>query len=164
MLLLQFVHLPRKQACTLLFLKAILEGSKKYLYQGQFKKFSVPVIEELGVKSMWPTAMTIPEFPDYVPDEWIETKGKKADRTFFWEIVSTLQPEYVMALINDVQQQRMDRKKAKKINPTVMQINDKWLHKLNSYPWVSGKYFVFRSIDHLLFQRRRTATQICSLR
>ena len=71
-----------------------------------FRVIHVPKVEELGVKKMWNTAMLIPGFAKYMPQEWIESEGKKADRSYFWDIMNTMQPEYVKAVIMDVTEQR----------------------------------------------------------
>ena len=124
------MHLPHEHVCTLQFLKAILEGQKEVYSQGEQKVINVPMYPELSVEKMWLEAMKIPHFALYVPDEWILKNGKGADRTFFWEILSTLAPEFVQAIVLDVQKQRLLRKEGKKIPPTHINIAPRWMDLL----------------------------------
>ena len=41
----------------------------------------------------------LPNFRAHMPDEW--TGNSKTERTFFWDILVTLAPEYVEELVLD---------------------------------------------------------------
>jgi hypothetical protein len=68
----------------------------------------VPLLPELAVKNIWLQASEIPEFLSFMPNEW--TGGKKADRNYFWGVLTALAEEYVVALLEDVRHIRYLRK------------------------------------------------------
>ena len=88
---------------------------------------------------MWLEAMAIPQFKNYMPDEWIEQNGKNACRTYFYQILGSLAEEYLKAVIRDVKYLRRKRKKAKEVKPTKIHISDFWLKQLGSLNYQSCK-------------------------
>ena len=59
--------------------------------------------DELSVRNLWPTAKEQPEIMKYFPDTM--PKGRFPDRDYFFNIMNTLNENYVQQLIkhaNDV--------------------------------------------------------------
>ena len=59
----------------------------------------VPLWPELAIKRQWEQAIQLPEFKDYMPDDW--TDLKKTERNFFYGVLSTLNALYVESVIKD---------------------------------------------------------------
>ena len=76
----------------------ILYLKKKKFNSKEVKHLTVSTLPELGMKFIWLEASQVPEFNKYIPDEW-SLVNKKADRGFFWGILSTLKEEYVEQLM-----------------------------------------------------------------
>ena len=102
----QHVELPSKSFCTLNFLQQLTREEKTPLSKGACRRYKVPNLPELSIKRMWPEALKDRTFLKFMPDEW--EGGKRVDRTFFWHVLTTLQPEYVDALIEDCRKQRRE--------------------------------------------------------
>ena len=62
------------------------------------KMVNVPHFDELSVKRLWPHAKKMPEIMRFFPNSL--PKGRLPDRTYFWTILNTLNPEYVRQLID----------------------------------------------------------------
>ena len=75
------------------FLKDVLGGKKMLMKKSQVQKVSVPHYDELSVKSLWPQFSKDKEFTQYFPDKY--PVGKGPPRQYFFDILSTLHPEYL---------------------------------------------------------------------
>ena len=73
----------------------------------------VPLWPELSVGRVWPDAISIPGFRDWIPDEWRE--AKRVDRKFFWGILSTEHPQFVEALIRGALESRQAYKQQQQV-------------------------------------------------
>ena len=99
---LQFYYLPRKQACQLTFIIAVLTNQKKVYLTKEIRTITVPCWPELSLEKIWKEAVKIPGFLDYMPDDWIKI-AKHRERGFFYGIVATLNEQYVEQLVIDCQ-------------------------------------------------------------
>ena len=61
----------------------------------------IPLWPELSIARIWPQASELPGFLLHMPDEWRQDL-KKAERSFFWAVLTTLAPEFVEQLVLDV--------------------------------------------------------------
>ena len=61
------------------------------------KFINVPMFDELSVKNLWPDLQTSPVFMQYFPDKL--PKGKLPQRDYFFNIMNSLNGEYVSTLI-----------------------------------------------------------------
>ena len=57
------------------------------------QKITVPHYDELSVKNLWPHLKKDNEFTQYFPDKY--SVGKGPPRQYFFDILNTLQPEYL---------------------------------------------------------------------
>ena len=86
------------------FMRAILSGKKKLLKACDVKRVNIPKFDELSVKRVFPLVKGFPEVMVYLPDSL--PKGKLHDRTFFFNILMTVKPEYVQAIVEHANKQR----------------------------------------------------------
>jgi hypothetical protein len=77
----------------------------------------VRYLPELSVEKIWPEAMKMATFKDYMPDEWNMERIKKVDRSFFYGVLAALNTNYVVKLQQDVLNQRALRKIKKQFKP-----------------------------------------------
>jgi hypothetical protein len=128
-----------------------LKGEKQLLSTSQTCAIDIPQWEELGVKKQWSTAMQIPGFMDFIPDEW--AGGIRADREYFWVIVFKLDENFTKSLIEDCAQQRHERSKMKAVGPNFTQILPEFLALLSEHQFhTKGKSR--RSLLTMFFQRK----------
>lgn len=64
----------------------------------------VPMYDELSVKAIYKEAIGDPELRLYFPDT--TDKGRLPNREYFYNVLSTLQHEYLMTLIEHANQLR----------------------------------------------------------
>ena len=81
-------------------MQMILSNQKRHLTKGEVRLLHVPLWPELAVKRIWPQAMLLDGFANFMPPDWTG-ENTKTERGFFWGVLSTLAPEYVEALIKD---------------------------------------------------------------
>ena len=92
--------LPPYNACSLVFLHQLNNGEKLALDQVVVKRLDVPKLPELAVALQWVEAMKLENFQDYMPSEFCG--DSKTPRDFFYAVLCTLAPSYVIALISDI--------------------------------------------------------------
>ena len=78
-------------------MQQILSNQKRFLWQRQVKHLKVPLWPELSVQRIWQQAQHLENFGAHMPDEW--NGNSKTERTFFWDVLCSLAPEYVEELI-----------------------------------------------------------------
>lgn len=61
------------------------------------KFINVPMFDELSVKNLWPDLRESPVFMHYFPDKL--PKGKLPQRDYFFNIMNSLNGEYVSMLV-----------------------------------------------------------------
>ena len=76
------------------------------------KSVDAPKIPELSVKRIWPIAITVPGFIDYMPRDWTGT-NHKVDRDYFYKVLATINLEFTVELIPDIRRQKDAAKVAK---------------------------------------------------
>ena len=75
------------------FLKEVLTEEKKLLRLDEVKRISVPLYEELAVVKLWPMMQSDEQFMQYFPNKL--PKGRVPDRSYFFDLLHTFQPNYV---------------------------------------------------------------------
>ena len=79
------------------FLKQVLQGLKKLLELSEVRYVNVPLYDELSVKKFYPMFLHDEEVMSYLPDA--RQDGRKPDRTYFFNLLNTLKPEYMRNII-----------------------------------------------------------------
>lgn len=98
---------------------------------------SVPLYQEISVKSLYPDAMKDPVLSRYLPNP-DQLSGKLPERDFFFGILCTLKQQYMKDVIADANNKRFkadkdDDKKA------AIALSDSWLQELMKHPYHSRK-------------------------
>ena len=118
----QQMFLPNFKSCPLGFLQDILTNSKTVYQRTDVKRFKIPLLPELGVANIWPEAIKLPMFANYMPNEW--TSAKKVERNYFWGVLIVLAEDYVVQLVQDVRVQRNNRRLGGPAPPRQIQVTD----------------------------------------
>ena len=74
----------------------------------------------------------------YIPDNW--DSPKKADRKFVVAVLSTLYPDFMMELGDDVKLQRLQLREMKATKVEEVNISDDWLIALHRCSFIPCKY------------------------
>ena len=79
------------------FIKLVLVEKKKLLSLSEGKHVHIPKYDELSVKKMWPLMTKVENFMIYMPDS--NPDGRLPERTYFWNILNTVNSDYVSKLV-----------------------------------------------------------------
>ena len=100
------------------------------------KHVHVLLYDELAMVRIWPQMQDNEEFMQYFPSKF--TKNRLPDREYFYNIMNTVQGEYLQALTKHAHDERVSPAAAAKANATI-EITDEWYEKLNSVNYISSK-------------------------
>jgi hypothetical protein len=139
--------LPPYSHCPLEFLHCIVDDTKLVFKQSQVKHLEIPRWPELGVKKVWPEALKLPSFIDYVPDEYLRP-NYPVPRGYFYNILTTLALDFVEFLISDCRNQRIELKmanaqKMKQVKKNYTKVSKTWKELLTKEKFFSGKSILF---------------------
>ena len=94
-------HLPEYKRCPVTFLNSILGHTAEVFLNSEVNRLRVPEWPELSIRLVMPVALTVPGLREHLPLEWAD-RPDKVDRQFFWDVLSTLDHSFALALIADV--------------------------------------------------------------
>ena len=79
------------------FLRQILAEDKQLLKMSEVKQVNIPKFDELSVKNLFPKFKEDADVMSYLPDRL--PSGKLPDRTYFFNVLNTVRPEYVKEMV-----------------------------------------------------------------
>ena len=118
------------------FLKEVFVHQKRLFKLSEVKRICVPLYDELSVVKLWPMMRKYEDFMMFFPTKM--PKGRVPDREYFFNILNTLQGEYLQQLIGHAQKQRHQAESEAKVKETI-EISEEWWHQLQSIPFISRK-------------------------
>jgi hypothetical protein len=143
------LYLPPPSTINKDFLKQVLNDEKDFLELSQVKFVTVPVYDELAVGKLWPLMNGNGEFMRYFPDKF--SKGRLPDRGYFFNVMNTVEQEYLQGLIKHANEMRNAGTDEKQEHCQI-KISDVWWEKLNAMPFISSKSIFTRNL-HCRVQR-----------
>ena len=130
------LYLPPDSAVNKDYLKLVLADEKDLLPLDQVKQVAVPLYDELAVGKLWPLMQQNPGFMRYFPDRF--PKGRLPDRSYFFNVLNTVEHEYLQETIRHANEMR-NACKDKEQEYCQIKISDAWWEKLNALPFISSK-------------------------
>jgi hypothetical protein len=100
---------------------------------------NVPEFDELSVTNLYPHVQTDPVFMKHFPDKL--PKGRQPSRDYFFNVMNTLQEEYLQSLIKHAMEQRHSANGLNQETKTIVCSNEMW-DQLNKLPHVSRKCLI----------------------
>ena len=91
------LYLPDDTMFNKDFLKQVLAEEKELMPIKDVRFINVPHYDEISVKSLWPEMQGAIGFNKYFPDKL--PKGRLPNRDYFFNVMNTVNTEYVSALI-----------------------------------------------------------------
>ena len=130
----------------------------------EVKFIHVPLYDELAVVRLWPLMTADKKFMQYMPSKL--PKGRTIDRQYFWNVLNTVNEEYVSQIVAHANAQR-NSTASKDQEAMAMEITDDWLEKLQAIPYISRKFtlMINPSVErrgrtvHLLRQKSKDVPQ-----
>ena len=133
------LYLPPEYMMNKDFLKEVFAEDKALLRLNQVSRINVPLYDELSVANIWPMMKSDEKFMMYFPTKM--AKNRVPDREYMFNILNTIQPNYLQALIKHANDQR-NSVSNEAIAREAIEVTDDWWNALNSVPFVSCKYFL----------------------
>ena len=118
------------------FLRQVLSEEKLLFLLKDVKFVNVPAYDELSVKNIWPHCQTIPDIMKYFPDSL--PAGRNPDREFFFNVLNTLNQQYVSELIAHANAARHSASEFKTEEETI-NVSENMIGLLNQAPFHSRK-------------------------
>ena len=88
------------------------------------------------MKNLWKEAREDPELSLYFPDD--PRDKRHPPREFFFNIVHTVQPEFLKTIISHSQSLREERK-GEEQKTEVIEVSQQWKERLLAHPYFSSK-------------------------
>ena len=97
---------------------------------------NVPLYDEISVLKLWPIMQQNKEFMMFFPDNL--RKGLLPRRDYFFNILNTIDPEYMTSVIDHANKQRHDPA-SKPDSLDYIEVTEAWYDKLQNSSFVSCK-------------------------
>ena len=114
----------------------MLAGKKQLLKKADVNSVEVPQYDELSVRRLWPELKKDAEFCSFFPATY--PAGKGPPRKYFFDILNTLQPEYLAQIMDHANKQRMTAAGEDQRSQSI-QISEYWEEQLKAMPYLSCK-------------------------
>ena len=90
--------------CNKDFLKEVLAGDKKLFELKEVQFVNIPLYDELSVVNLWPMVQEAGDLMMYFPRKL--PKGRLPDREYFFNVLNTLNHEYVNSVVQHANEMR----------------------------------------------------------
>ena len=154
-------YLPPATTINKDFLKQVLCEEKQLLQKKDVMHIEVPHYEELSVKALWPQIAQDEEVAKYFPNSFREGKGP--GREYFFNVVNTIQPDFLKQMMSHANKQRMTGE-GEAGQREGIKISQFWEEQLKAMPYLSRKYILMLGFMNLLFLQRNRARPCTSSR
>ena len=114
------------------FIKAVLDGTKDLVPMANVHWCNPPHYDEISVKNLYPRYATDKEVMKHMPDKL--PKGKMPDRAYWFNILNTVHPDRVTAMIEHSNKVRFEASPDGNKQEEVL-VTDEWWAKLNLLPY-----------------------------
>ena len=111
--------------------------------KSDIKSIEVPHYEEISVKALYPEFKKDAEMMSYFPDKY--PAGKAPPREYFFNILNTLQPDYLGEVMLHASKQRMTTE-GEAMKKESIKMSEYWEEQLASMPFLSCKFRFWASI------------------
>ena len=118
------------------FLKQVFAGKKQLVPRNQIRPIEVPHYDILSVETLVKDVMTIPDLGKFFPEQ--KTHSNRPDRQFFFNIINTVDPDYLSALIRHAKGLRFGSGAPSK-EDNIIEVNEHWQKELEASPYYSSK-------------------------
>ena len=107
----------------MLHLKHLLCGKKKFLHTFDVKTVSVPRFKDISIDKVFDKIKDCSAVMEYIPefDQEKYTAKQMLDRTWFFNIINTIDPNFFPSIIEEIDQQRQQEHRDD--NPEAHEIN-----------------------------------------
>ena len=87
------MFLPERRYCTMEFVRAVMNGRKRYFKNEEVRKVRVPRYKQLTYQRVIEYCNEKPNIMRYLPNQRLDGEPT-CDREFLFTILNTIEPEY----------------------------------------------------------------------
>ena len=99
------IYLPERRYCTMDFVRALLNGRKRYFKNEELRKVKVPRYKQLTYTRVLDHCSAKPTVMSYIPNQRLDGEPT-CDRDFLFTILNTLEPDYFPAQLRLVEEEK----------------------------------------------------------
>ena len=103
------------------------------------RNLRLPLWPELSIGRVWPEAVRLDEFNEYMPSEWSLLNVKKIERNYMFGVLISLAPLYVETLVSDIRSQRNNQQAGRVVRPQTIGVSQDWVNQLLAQPFRTSK-------------------------
>ena len=118
-------------------LRRIFAEEKSLLKLNEVRYINVPRFDELSVENLENQFKSDAQLQRYLPDKL--PKGRMPDRTYYFNVMNTLYPDYMAELIANANGKRY-RVSDGEADHGGIKVSDDWWEQLNAVPFLTRKY------------------------
>jgi hypothetical protein len=108
------------------------------LKMDELRPINAPFYDEISVKNIYPRVKDDPHVRKFLPDNL--PAGRQIDRTFFFNVLHTLKPDYVKGIISHASKLRNTTENDQRRGDFI-KVTPEWQTQLEAIPFVSSKFF-----------------------
>jgi len=98
----------------------------------------VPRYDELSVHGLIGDVMKVKDLSKFFTEQ--RTSSDLPDREYFFNVINTVEPDYLASLVKHAQNQRFNNM-APDENPNIIEVTSFWKKELEASPYFSSKHF-----------------------
>ena len=118
------------------WLKQIFKGEKRLLKMNEVRACNPPRYDEISVAQLYDYCLKMQGMRLFFPDAY--PKGRTCDRTYFFSVLSTVQPEYTEKLLLKSKEARYSLANADVKKETIL-MSEEWEAQLKQFPQFCSK-------------------------
>ena len=126
------------------YLRLVFAEEKSLLKLSDVKWINVPRFDELSVESLEKQFKDDAKFQRFLPNRL--PKGRQPDRTYYFNVLNTLYPDYIAELILHANGKRFKAGEGE-TDYGGIKVSDDWWEQLNAVPFLTCKYNFYT--DHI---------------
>ena len=125
------------------YLRQIFSEEKQLIKLSDIKWINVPRYDELSVENLEKHFINDLRFRRFMPERL--PKGRMPDRSYYFNVLNTLYPEYTAQLIANANAKRFTAN-AENGDDGGIKVSDDWWEQLNAVPFHTRKFITFTDI------------------
>ena len=124
------IYLPERRFCSMEFIRALLNGRKRYFKNDELRKVKVPRYKQLTYQRVIEHCAGKPTVMSYLPNQRLDGEPT-CDRDFLFTILNTLEPEYFPEQLREVEEEKKQRLQSK--SEDVIEVKPEILELINAF-------------------------------
>ena len=126
------IYLPERRYCTMEYIRALLNGRKRYFKNDELRKVKVPRYKQLTFTKVLDYCSGKPTMMSYLPNQRLDGEPT-CDREFLFTILNTLDPDYFPAQLRAVEEEKKEKMESK--SEDVIEVRPEIMDLINAFDY-----------------------------